>query len=380
MNIVIGADIVPTHSNETLFVKGRCEDLVGKEILDLLHKQDFCLLNLEVPLVNKASPIFKCGPALLASTDCINGLNGINPFFFCLANNHILDQGKEGLLSTMDTLRSAGVSFCGAGKNIAEARRPCIYEKNGEKLGVYCCAEHEFSIATEASCGANPYDPLESFDDVRKLKESVDYVVVLYHGGHEEYRYPSPELQRRCRKFVDSGADLVICQHTHCIGCKEDYLKGCIVYGQGNFLFDLQDNEYWDNSLLVSVSLSSAGNTITYVPIEKNGCGVKISDSKVSAKILNSFLQRSEEIKEPGFVQKRYNEFAKSLAIDYLGSISGKRYNSFLFRAANKITKGHLKKSIILKNYNKYSSLSALNSISCESHSELLAEILKSIK
>lgn len=80
------------------------------------------------------------------------------------------------------------------------------------------CTENEFSSATMHSAGANPFDVLESFDDVQALKEHCDYVVVLYHGGKEFYRYPSPMLQRYCRKFIEKGASLVLCQHSHCIG------------------------------------------------------------------------------------------------------------------------------------------------------------------
>jgi hypothetical protein len=380
MNILIGGDVVPTKSNELFFESGQVQDLIGDELVTLFKQQDCCLLNLETPLCEKGSPIHKCGPVLMASPKNVVGLKVIDPFFFGLANNHILDQGDVGLFSTIETLKNAHLSFCGAGKNFAEARKPWVFEKNGEKIGVYCCAEHEFSIATEDSCGANPFDPLNSFDDIKSLKEKVDHVIVLYHGGHEQYRYPSPNLQRRCRKFVDCGANLVVCQHSHCIGCKEDYLQGCIVYGQGNFLFDMEDNEYWNTSLLILASFSLQGVSLRFLPIEKYKFGVRASDEGKSNEVLASFLKRSEEIKKPGVIEKKYQDFACSLREDYLGSISGNRYRSFLFRAINKITRGHLKKALLRKKFRDSSALCALNLVSCESHSELLSEILKNSK
>ena len=33
------------------------------------------------------------------------------------------------------------------------------------------------------------------------------------------------------------GADVVLCQHSHCIGCYEQYEGAHILYGQGNFHF-----------------------------------------------------------------------------------------------------------------------------------------------
>ena len=126
----------------------------------------------------------------------------------------------------------------GVGENKTISAKPFVLSVSNKKIGVYACTEHEFSIAEDNKPGANPFDPLESFDHVSNLKKDCDYVIVLYHGGKEHYRYPSPMLQRVCRKFVEKGAGLVICQHSHCIGCEEKYLDGTIVYGQGNFIFN----------------------------------------------------------------------------------------------------------------------------------------------
>lgn len=143
-----------------------------------------------------------------------------------------MDQGEDGLESTMKVLDEAKISFIGAGKNIVDASKPYIMNREGFKVGVYACVEHEFSFADYNKPGANPYNTLESYEHVYYFKEHCDYVIVLYNGGKEHYRYPSPDLQKICRKFIDKGADLVVCQHSHCIGCEEKYNHGTIVYGQ----------------------------------------------------------------------------------------------------------------------------------------------------
>mgnify|MGYP002235661412 CR=1 FL=1 len=101
------------------------------------------------------------------------------------------------------------------------------------KIGFISFAEHEFTIASENTPGANPFNEEDAIRVIHSLKNECDYVVALYHGGIEHYRYPSPQLQHRCRRLVDSGADYVICQHSHCIGCYETYDNSTIVYGQG---------------------------------------------------------------------------------------------------------------------------------------------------
>ena len=74
-------------------------------------------------------------------------------------------------------------------------------------------------------------------------------------------------LQKICYK----GADLVICQHSHCIGSREDYGKGTIIYGQGNFIFNsefyIHHKEFVKDSLLISVEATKDTFVVSEVPI-----------------------------------------------------------------------------------------------------------------
>lgn len=195
-------------------------------------------MNLETPLTDIDSPIVKHGPALRAPVSTVAGIAELGINACSLANNHIMDHNTQGLLSTIKALTDNGIDCFGVGMDREEATRPYYFELKGITIGVFACAEHEFSIAALNSPGANPFDPLRSLDDIEQVKKDCDLLIVLYHGGKEYYRYPSPLLQQTCRRMVDKGADLVVCQHSHCIGCKEIYKDKTIVYGQGNFLFD----------------------------------------------------------------------------------------------------------------------------------------------
>jgi hypothetical protein len=312
-NIIIGADIVPTKFNMELFINSDVEALFGKGILDVLEKSDLRIFNLETPLCNVKKPIPKCGPNLIAPTASVKGISAIKPSLLCLANNHILDHDEQALFKTIEVLDKEGINHCGAGKNLEEAKKPFILYKNGLKIGVYTCAEHEFTIATENSAGANPYEPLESFDHVSELRKSCDYVIVLYHGGREEYRYPSPNTQKVCRKFIEKGADLIITQHTHCIGCYEDYKGSTIVYGQGNFMFIYgeDDSEEWQTSILVNVKISDDKKvTVDYIPLIRHDNGMRLSNDEEGKKILDAFYRRSKEISEdPDFVKNKWREY-----------------------------------------------------------------------
>ena len=368
MSILIGADLVPTETNYDMFRSADIDKLVGAKLKDILINADYRIFNLEVPLINENAPIDKCGPNLIAPENTIRGIKSMGVNLFTIANNHIMDQGVQGLESTCDLLQKNGISYVGVGKNLSEAAQPYIFTYKGKKIGVYACAEHEFSIAGEHSCGANPFDPLESPDHVRKLKSECDYVIVLYHGGKEHYRYPSPNLQKVCRKLIDRGADLVVCQHSHCIGCVEEYNGGTIVYGQGNFLFDHSESEYWQTSLLIQINDDFK---ITYLPIVKYKEGVRLADADKADDIIKQFNVRSEEIKQEGFIDNKYGDFAQDKIEEYLAAVLAIN-DGFAYRAINKLTNHKFKKWIISRKYNQKKRLILQNFIECEAHRELM--------
>ena len=111
ISIIVGADIVPTQSNEDLFINGDVNILIGKELKSLLNNCNFRIFNLEVPLTDKKTPITKCGPNLIASKGIINGIKAINPSLLTLANNHIMDQDTQGLLSTISLLENSKIDY-----------------------------------------------------------------------------------------------------------------------------------------------------------------------------------------------------------------------------------------------------------------------------
>ncbi|MCR5565554.1 MAG: CapA family protein [Clostridiales bacterium] len=372
MSIIIGADIVPVLSNMSLFESDHKENLIGEELCDIMDAADYRIFNLEVPLTDSLSPIKKHGPVLAASTKSIIGLKAIGVDLFTLANNHIMDQDIQGLKSTIQLLDQYNIFHVGAGNSVSEASEPFYFTVKGKRFGVYSCAEHEFSIAKEDKPGANPFDPLESPDHVHEMKSRCDYAIVLYHGGKEQYRYPSPMLQQTCRKLADKGADLVICQHSHCVGCKEEYKNKTIIYGQGNFHFTKRSNEFWDSGLLIHIDETEK---ISYIPVVKSGNTVRMANRAESDEIMKGFDYRSEEITRNGFVEDNYKVFADEMLSEYMLYFLGIQ-NNLLLRAINKLSGQRLRK-YIAKHVKTKRGLGITNFIECEAHRELLIKGLE---
>ena len=307
--ILIGADIVPTEKNYEYFRSGDAEKLLGAELKEIFDRADYRIFNLETPLTDSGKPILKTGPNLSAPTYTVAGYKAMGIDLLALANNHIMDQGRDAFRETLDLLRAKEIEYIGGGLTKEEAKKPKILELCGKKIGIFNCCEHEFSWIDDYGIGANGFDPLESLEDIAALKARCDYVIVLYHGGRENFRYPSPLLQKTCRSMVRHGGDLVICQHTHCVGAMEEYLGSTIVYGQGNTLFDSKSagaTELWQTSILVELSVSEEGFCVDYIPIEKRNEFTLLSKNP---EILDGFFSRSKEILEVGFVKRNYTEF-----------------------------------------------------------------------
>lgn len=374
MRILIGADVVATKRNQELFNNGDVKELVGNELLTHLEASDVRVFNIEAPLTNMWTPTKKAGSPkanLWMSEKSINGIKSLNPSFVTLANNHIMDQGEKGLVRTREILNKANIRYGGIGDNIDEASKCQYLDVDGKKLGIYCCAEHEFSIAGQDCPGANPFDPLESLDHIHEARKRCDYLIVLYHGGREFYRYPSPGLQHRFRRMADKGADLVVAQHTHCVGCREEYNNSTLVYGQGNFIFDYGDDEYWNNGLLIEVDC----NVVSYIPYFKENGKIRMDNGGKGKIILDDFRHRSEKIANQKFVEDEFLKYANEKLGDLLSVIHGR---SLWFRMMNKMHKFMGDEKYALKIYSNKDLLSTLNYLECEAHHESLIWGLKS--
>lgn len=375
LSILIGADIVPTQSNYELFSSAQIEKLIGNEISNILNNHDFRIFNLETPLTNNLNPIKKSGPILDAPEETIEGIKSINPSLLVLSNNHILDHSDIGIENTIKLLNSKNINYIGIGKTLEERNKTFIFEKNNIKIGIYNCCEHEFSITKEGQWGANPYDPLISFDIVYELKQKCNYVIVLYHGGKEFYRYPSPQLAKVFRKFSDKGADVVIAQHTHCIGSFELYNNSLLLYGQGNFIFDDNDyeyQEYLNSGLLVSLTFSLEKIDYNFIPIIKEKNHITLATETEKNIILESFNKRSNNIKSISFLENEYKLFSEKAIKGYLLNLHiGTKLDTILIRLLLKNKKTNK------KIYNKL--LNIKNYLDCEAHSELLKEGIDNI-
>ena len=236
MKTLLLGDICAGPKNAHLFEIGDLQ-LLFNDTLPVFKGNDIMFVNLECAITESNNAIKKFGPNLKVPKETATVLKNIGTTLCGLSNNHIFDFGKEGVADTISALDEEGIPYTGFGKNYDDSRKNYIVEKDGEKVAFVAVCEHEYSYALENRMGSRPFDPFDTMEDIRKAKVEADRVIVLYHGAKELCQYPSPRLIKACREMVNNGADVILCQHTHCIGCYENYKDAHILYGQGNFHF-----------------------------------------------------------------------------------------------------------------------------------------------
>jgi len=136
-------------------------------------------------------------------------------------------------------LEKDGLLIAGAGKNIAEARRPAIMTVKGKKVATlaYSNTFPEAYYAGKNRPGTAPGYAAFVKADVSMAREISDFVITSFHWGAELMENPKDYQRELARLAIDSGADLVLGHHPHILQGIEFYKEGVIFYSLGNFSF-----------------------------------------------------------------------------------------------------------------------------------------------
>lgn len=377
MRILIGGDFSPTKANFELFEQGDSEALYGRELLDYLAGFDYRVFDFEAVFDGAGTPIQKYGPLITTPATCMPGIEAIHPNLFVLANNHAANLGAEGIAHTKAILAEHGIESMGAGSNLAEARKPFYLSEGGVTIGFYACAEHEFNAAGEETGGVNPYDPLTTFDEVREAKQHCDHLIVFYHGGMIEYRYPLPGERRVFRKLIDCGADLVVGQHTHTIGCAETYHGKPAIYGQGDFFFARPTrNEHRLSGLLIEVEATESELTVSYNVRMKPQDTIRLATREEKEQVLAAFDERSAEIQDEQRFAEIYRKNLEEKRLVYLNPLLGRYGRSFICGALNVLSGRRYRPNLFRRRFAELDWLALDNWLSCETHREFFGDLI----
>lgn len=365
MKILFLGDVCPTKDYQNLF-----NDLSGNALFNdvrkLINQTDYTVCNFECPATDEEKAIVKCGPSLKASPEHLTTLKNVGVSAVSLANNHVLDYGVKGLQDTVISCKENGISYFGIQVNGNLERDRLILKKDGETVTVLSFAEQEFNYIKEQKTGAVQFDPYESLDKIREAKK-IGKVVVLYHGGIEYYRYPSPLLRKKCLKMVQAGADAVLCQHSHVIGTKEEVDGAFILYGQGNSVFGYRENSSTWNEGLAVVFDTQKGVSLELITAKPNG--IYMADESRKTEVISDIENLSKNFTDE-FLNKEWKKFCEEKQALYYPMLFGK---GRIYNKLNRIMKNKLFNTLI----SKKKKMTTMNLIRCDAHNEVVETILE---
>lgn len=170
-----------------------------------------------------------------------------------LANNHVLDWGRAGLVETLETLDRAGVAHAGAGRDLDEATRPATVDlPGGRRVVVVALGTEDSGIARRWCAGPDRpgvhLAPDLSRATVRRLAALVtaarrpgDVVVASIHWG-ENWGYEVPDRRRRfAHELIDEAGVDVVHGHSshHPLGIEVHHGR-LVLHGCGDFVNDYE--------------------------------------------------------------------------------------------------------------------------------------------
>lgn len=183
-----------------------------------------------------------------------------------MANNHVYNQGIQGLDKTYTYLQAAGLRGFGHPDTANGDYSFTEYDFQNTKVGFLGLNNTDFKLDEEATLAR-----------IRELDQQLDFLIVAIHWGIEYQTTANSSIEDLAHKFVDAGADMIWGTHPHVIQNWELYQGAPIYYSLGNFVFDQYFSSLTKEGLVVGLRLDNIDGDIkvttteTYVDLVNQG-------------------------------------------------------------------------------------------------------------
>lgn len=175
-----------------------------------------------------------------------------------LANNHMLDWGRQSLCETTKHLKAVNVEYVGGGCNSETAERPLIKQFGNTSVGFLAYTEfYQGAHAVGDRPGMSEWNLKKIEERIIALKNQVDIVMVSMHWGAEYENRATDAQVRLAQQIISMGADVIIGHHPHVDQEVERYGNGWIAYSLGNFVFDQSWSEETMQGVLAEIKIQN---------------------------------------------------------------------------------------------------------------------------
>lgn len=262
------------------------------------YKQaDLAMVNLENPLTRATIQMPGKQFNFKADPESVEVLKSGGIDIVTLANNHTMDYDAAGLKETISTLDAAGIEHVGAGNDMTQARRPQIVDVKGLRIAYLAYWGDEYGADVNQP-GVNNIREEHIAEDIRAIRDQVDWVVVNYHWGQELADFPADWQTKLAHFTIDQGADLVVGHHPHVLQGAEIYKGRAIAYSMGNFIFGGNSRTDYDTAIL-RVALKDKQMKVDFLPVEVKNYQPQLIQGDRAKDVLNHLTQVSTSFQQP---------------------------------------------------------------------------------
>jgi poly-gamma-glutamate capsule biosynthesis protein CapA/YwtB (metallophosphatase superfamily) len=235
LDLLVGGDVMLGGRSKRLLAE-HGGDYPFAAVRPLFEHASTVLVNLEGPVARHADRQDRRF-SYRAAPWTAEALAGAGVRLVTLANNHLMDCGREGVTETLEVLSHAGVRVIGAGADCVAAHAPAVLEAPGGTVGVLGYYWNRRCAATARLPGGAMDDDASLERDITALRQRVDLLVVTSHWGVPYERVPAEAERSRARRAIDLGADAVIAHHPHVVQPLEIHRGRPIFFSVGNLAF-----------------------------------------------------------------------------------------------------------------------------------------------
>lgn len=234
-----------THNSPASGRKGSLNnhgfDFLFEPVRSVFEGSDIVVGNMEFPIAppyDSKPFIFNCNPEVLPA------MKKAGFTIMHMANNHLMDQGEPGIISTVRFVERAGLGRLGVALDEKTARAGIVKEVGGMRIGLIGYTGY-LNYRLPAQMKGYHFNWLYDRDDLKKdiadIRKRCDYLVMVSHAGVEYNTLPRQKEVDLYRECINDGVDLVIGHHPHLLQPAELYTasdgRECyIFYSLGNFI------------------------------------------------------------------------------------------------------------------------------------------------
>lgn len=301
ISVVFGGNLI---IRDSLVDSAASHHAMDSSVFDIVSNADISMLNLQSNFSTEADRNINSTSTLFTSPNNVDVISSLGFKSVSLANNYIMESGRDALTSTIQTLDDAGITHTGAGANLSSASKPIITTINGKKICIISSCRNipdnswiaeDKTSTTDDNAGV--FSSREADAVTSLISESAnecDIVIAYMNCGDELSENLDIYQQYLAHQFIDAGADMVVgCFPTLVQGI--EYYKGApIFYSLGNLITGSEEST---DSMLLNIKIKEDNSlSCKLLPCISSTDSIAFSDETKRADFISKINSLSEDM------------------------------------------------------------------------------------